>query len=372
MVERTTKFRRYMETKVYGYPLFFNVPIKGIGVWDTVGSLGIPVIKGMFLDWLKKIGRWDVNSKYGFHNVALGLGVENAFHAIALDEQRYAYRPSMWYREDFVEQIERVDPTNGEHVRRHALQNTAAEPNIMQVWFPGVHIDIGGGTKSGRYPEFSDMTLLWMMDQFNTRGVLQFKREMVDEIITAAKNRRPKQDTWMGKIKKFFTGMVSSASVATKTAKGETDRLLSAEIGKGTLGTGLAGLVPRDPGRWTNFDTGDLEELKQLAQFESGFPTREEYIHIVVRKRQEAGVPLPASLSGYTFDPERNQWHCGRKNGSPAVVLDEYQANPGTFEIRLYDHRKKNENGHFLEYKKPAGPSTQLGPEEVGYEDQHS
>ncbi|KAI5782352.1 hypothetical protein DFH27DRAFT_488057, partial [Peziza echinospora] len=163
--KRTAIFRKYMETKGYSHPLYFNVPIKGMGVWDTVGALGIPQKKDGVVEWVKKKFDWDWNRQYEFHNPTLGLGVKNAFHALALDEQRYSFRPTLWTWPQQPPAIpeELFDPKNGEHLRTQALATKASEPFLMQCWFPGVHIDIGGGTSSGKYPAFSDLTLLWMM-----------------------------------------------------------------------------------------------------------------------------------------------------------------------------------------------------------------
>lgn len=103
-------------------------PIKFIGVWDTVGALGAPT----------PLLRW-ISGKFwtGFHDTELSDMVENAVHAIAIDERRGPFRPALW---------------------------TAAneKTRIEQVWFCGVHSNIGGG-----YPNagLSDVTLDWMLDR---------------------------------------------------------------------------------------------------------------------------------------------------------------------------------------------------------------
>jgi len=106
------------------------VRIKCIGVWDTVGSLGIP-------------GNVDQTfaSFYEFHDTGLGAHVDNAFHALALDEARKDFQPALWQ------------------------QDPAAKANgqvLQQVWFAGAHSNVGGG-----YEEhgLSDVTLAWMGGQ---------------------------------------------------------------------------------------------------------------------------------------------------------------------------------------------------------------
>src|SRR3954466_12812008 len=73
-----------------------DVEITAMGVWDTVGSLGIPVAT-----WLQAIpGVNPYIKKYRFFDTGLGPHVKNAFQALALDEERSAFSPAVWSRED--------------------------------------------------------------------------------------------------------------------------------------------------------------------------------------------------------------------------------------------------------------------------------
>ncbi len=110
------------------------IGIRFIGVWDTVGALGIP------LAGLRGLSRRD----YTFHDTALSGTVELAYHALALDEHREPFVPTLW--------MEKKKPNQ----------------TIEQVWFPGVHSDVGGG-----YPEtaLSDITLDWMMGKARDAGL---------------------------------------------------------------------------------------------------------------------------------------------------------------------------------------------------------
>ncbi|KAK7187806.1 peptidoglycan binding domain containing protein [Paraphaeosphaeria sporulosa] len=94
-----------------------NVKIKVVGVWDTVGSLGYP--DNVWVETKEK------NKPYGFHNTDIHSQIENAFHALALEEHRKAFGPTLWSL-----------PENS---------NT----NLIQCWFPGVHINVGGGSGDG-------------------------------------------------------------------------------------------------------------------------------------------------------------------------------------------------------------------------------
>ena len=105
-----------------------------IAVWDTVGALGIPFT----------LFRLFAQRKYQFHDVSLSTTVDNAFHALAIDERRKPFLPTIW-------QIQSPDPLHPQTVR--------------QIWFAGVHSDIGGGYASS---DLSDIALAWMIRQAQT------------------------------------------------------------------------------------------------------------------------------------------------------------------------------------------------------------
>lgn len=125
-----------------------NVSIRFLGVWDTVGALGIP------FPFLQKLSH-----KYwvGFFDTKLGNNVKIARQALAIDEKRTPFTPDIW--------------TN-------STAELLPEQDIKQVWFSGVHSNVGGG-----YPEsyLSDQALLWMMGEASEAG-LQFNAQMVSNI----------------------------------------------------------------------------------------------------------------------------------------------------------------------------------------------
>src|SRR6185436_11611855 len=82
---------------------------------------------------------------YGFHDHALPRQVRSAYHALALDEQRRAFRPVLWDR-----------------------QIGADDQTLEQVWFAGVHADVGGGYRD---TALSDISLLWMVDRARRHGL---------------------------------------------------------------------------------------------------------------------------------------------------------------------------------------------------------
>ncbi|HEY7517179.1 MAG TPA: DUF2235 domain-containing protein [Methylomirabilota bacterium] len=121
--------------------------IKFIGVWDTVGSLGIPKI-GMGLINMAFSDRWS------FHDVDLSTFVDFAYHAVAIDERRGPFTPTLWRQ-----------------------QPGAVGQTMEQVWFPGVHSDVGGGYFESA---LSDIPLLWMIDKAAACGLV-FDHDLIEQ-----------------------------------------------------------------------------------------------------------------------------------------------------------------------------------------------
>ena len=107
--------------------------IKFLGVWDTVGALGIPITS--FRMWNKK--------KYRFHDLTLSSIIKHAYQAMAVDEHRGLFDVNLWRQS------------------RHAHENKV-EQFVEQRWFAGVHSNVGGGY---REEQLSDIPLLWMIDK---------------------------------------------------------------------------------------------------------------------------------------------------------------------------------------------------------------
>lgn len=101
-----------------------EVRIEFLGVFDTVGALGVPGI---------------ARAKYKFHDVTLSPMVKTARQALAIAERRRVFAPCLW---------------GGRHA------------DISQVWFDGVHSDVGGGYENCYY---SDKSLLWMASEATAR-----------------------------------------------------------------------------------------------------------------------------------------------------------------------------------------------------------
>ena len=120
-------------------PRHSDVTVRFIGVYDTVGALGVPLA-----------GATKVNEPIvGFHDTRLSDTVEHAVQALAVDEKRGPFVPTLWT----------------------LAANGALLPGqtVLQVWFPGVHSDIGGGYRD---KGIGNITWDFMMRQAALRGLV--------------------------------------------------------------------------------------------------------------------------------------------------------------------------------------------------------
>lgn len=110
--------------------------VKFIGVWDTVGAMGIPIsFLGLFED------------RDEFYDCKIGRNVRIARHALAIDELRRDFEPTIW-------------------LPRAGL-------DLKQVWFAGAHSDIGGGHKPDANGDLlADIPLEWMMREAAAAGLV--------------------------------------------------------------------------------------------------------------------------------------------------------------------------------------------------------
>jgi uncharacterized protein (DUF2235 family) len=104
-----------------------------MGVWDTVGALGVPGILRVF------------SRRYEFHNVTLSRTVDRAYQALAIDEKRRYFEPAVWTQ-----------------------QRDAGKQVLAQAWFPGVHMDVGGGYRGAG---LSNAALLWIQQAAAAAGL---------------------------------------------------------------------------------------------------------------------------------------------------------------------------------------------------------
>ena len=120
-----------------------RIPVHFLGVWDTVGSHGIAGVLGQLGSSV---------SRARFHDRILSSDVEHACHAVAIDECRRLFQPTLF-------QLSRTGAQHG-----HVLE---------QSWFAGAHSNVGGGYEN---TGLSDIALHWMAARAGARGLALDRR----------------------------------------------------------------------------------------------------------------------------------------------------------------------------------------------------
>ncbi|WP_062516329.1 DUF2235 domain-containing protein [Demequina gelatinilytica] len=115
-----------------------DAQIQFVGVFDTVGSLGIPGTTLPVIEWF--------NRRWSFHDTQLSRSVKAAHHAVAIDEQRTTFAPTLWN-----------------------LPEPAPGQILEQVWFAGCHSNVGGGGGGGT--ALSDITMRWIAHRAAAQGL---------------------------------------------------------------------------------------------------------------------------------------------------------------------------------------------------------
>jgi len=105
-----------------------------LGLWDTIGSLGVPDRRTTFL----------TQQQYKLHDIQLSPAVRAAYHALAIDENRQLFAPFLLASPDNPQQI------------------------LQQTWFSGTHANIGGGSSD---TGLSDVALMWMIEKAKEHGL---------------------------------------------------------------------------------------------------------------------------------------------------------------------------------------------------------
>ncbi|MPZ36270.1 MAG: DUF2235 domain-containing protein [Rhodospirillales bacterium] len=148
--------------------------IRFVGVWDTVAAYGTPVAeltRGID-DWV-----WPLSMP----DYALSPKVQVARHALALDDERDTFHPLLW---DEVE----------EH--RRAEAGIVPGGRLRQVWFAGMHADIGGGYADD---SLSHPPLHWMMSESELGGSgLRFRPGALQQVAPPGSASAPIHDSRRG------------------------------------------------------------------------------------------------------------------------------------------------------------------------------
>ena len=143
-VEKLSSEDQWLKRYSMAIPLWFQ------GVFDTVGALGVPFGN------IPIISR----SNYGFLETDLRINDSRAYHAIAVDEHREAFAPTLWTK-SVTEGVASPEPRQLE--------------DVEQRWFVGAHADVGGGYTDGL---LAQVPLVWLMQKAQLHG-LTFKGSAV-------------------------------------------------------------------------------------------------------------------------------------------------------------------------------------------------
>ncbi|KAI0128746.1 hypothetical protein BJ170DRAFT_701492 [Xylariales sp. AK1849] len=225
------------------------IRVKAIGVWDTVGSLGIPSI-----ELLSKLGISRDTHEFSWYDTNLSPQIEHAFHALAIDETRGPFSPAVW--------------------ERLPEQKTT---DLRQVWFPGSHANIGGGWAD---QGVANITLAWMMDQLSSvnvefiPGVLE---RLFEQNVEYYKSLQPK------KMNKIISVKTKPRFWAAKHIHIANEPIRPWALHKissaNSVLYNLAGRVPRSPGLYKKIDAKTGRTTKAFLE------DTNERIHSSVRVR---------------------------------------------------------------------------------------
>ncbi len=169
------------------YSIKEKVKINFVGVWDTVGAMGLPfTIFGLIKD------------KHLFYDRKLGSNIIKARHALALDELRDDFEPTIW------EPRKSVD--------------------LKQVWFAGVHSDVGGSYKpDSDGTVLADIPMAWLMKEAKANG-LAFDRHMTKHTMNSLASQH---NEYKGKYKllgKLIRTIPDLSEIPTSVHKSVKDR----------------------------------------------------------------------------------------------------------------------------------------------------
>ncbi len=174
------------------------IAVRFLGVFDTVGSLGIPFeisddatsmeggslfdrAKNFVVGWIDLVGDRLRRPVKGFHDTSLGSITEHAYHALAIDETRAMFAPALW------------TAAPGRAISMSADgQSHEVSQHVEQVWFAGVHSDVGGGYPD--QPRLADVPLNWMVEKAAATG-LRFKGGAVQDLQQRVNALAPQHDS---------------------------------------------------------------------------------------------------------------------------------------------------------------------------------
>ncbi|OLN81956.1 hypothetical protein CCHL11_08614 [Colletotrichum chlorophyti] len=354
----------------HNLPPEFTRVVNVVGVFDTVGALGVPGltlaqgVKNFIADYIP----FSAIDSIGFHNPTLSRYVKHAYHAMALDERRTPFTPTLWRLPQEGEQCACYGDKSPEQLARDLRKLLAANapeekladvwealiesemaemlatldeiPDLQQVWFPGTHLNIGGGNIGIIYgtpfdcEQLALISFTWMCDQISGLLQLNDQREgesgstLADREIAARKKLIAssrmgkglfgfKSPAQLGRAALSFTGLISTDEGNDAWALGPIIDPISMVMRIPSFGLVLA---DRTPG----------EYKKDRAENAPGITNEKVHPSVFYRKSYSKGSYNPASLK--QFERQKTSAR-GRKNGQ---VQNLYEWRKGNLAIPEY------------------------------------
>lgn len=157
----------------------YHPVIRFLGIWDTVAAYGGPIV-----EITRAIDNWVY--PLSMPDYELGDSIRCARHALAIDDARDAFQPLLW---DEIAEERAVDAARAGRRPRWVDEN-----RLHQVWFTGMHADVGGG-----YPDesLSYVSFLWIMEEAEKAG-LRLLRVITDRYRALANSAGPLHDSRVG------------------------------------------------------------------------------------------------------------------------------------------------------------------------------
>ncbi|OCL15296.1 hypothetical protein AOQ84DRAFT_384127 [Glonium stellatum] len=266
------------------------IQIKVIGVWDTVGALGVPDVGHFY--------RWDNSSHrkaYRFHDTELNERILHAYQAVALDECRSPFSPSVW-----------------------KIKTDNKITKLCQCWFPGVHINVGGGSPAnadekdpkGDREQLASISYAWMLDRIRPHLALDETalQAQKSDMLEAAKPRstgKPEPQGWFWNSVNYFKDTVAGSRVAHQAgyALGLIEDSHSWEYD-------LMGFPEvRTPNRYHDWKAGEytVERIHPSVYF------RQEYQRELQKTHKNLKIYEPAALKGWVRVYEKHGMGIGMK-----------------------------------------------------------
>lgn len=172
------KLRDFVRHKILRAPTIDKVKLTPVdrfhflGVWDTVDAYGGPIEEiTRAIDYYY----WPLSMPDQFMNQK----ITRACHALALEDERDAFKPVLW-DDRYVRGDGKLHPVDQDWKPAPSDPDKPLadidKERISQVWFVGVHCDVGGG-----YPQdgLSYFSLQWMMTRAHVYG-LQYQQKQID------------------------------------------------------------------------------------------------------------------------------------------------------------------------------------------------